>query len=154
MDKGKWTTCLPSPVSSTRIYTIVCSGDGRRAMFKLKNDVLDTCLLRRTKETRAEDMNLPPRLVTIRTLSLHPIEEDFYNALYTQTKSSFNDYVSDGTLLNNYAHIFDLLVCSTLGQFDMFCFCTHDVKYDTDENAAISRSSVYGPLSSLWKKCK
>jgi len=92
------------------IKTYGYSGDGRRAMFKLKNDVLDTCLLRRTKETRAEDMNLPPRLVTIRTLSLHPIEEDFYNALYTQTKSSFNDYVSDGTLLNNYAHIFDLLM--------------------------------------------
>jgi DNA repair protein RAD16 len=35
--------------------------------------------------------------------------EDFYQALYTQTKSSFNDYVAQGTLLNNYAHIFDLL---------------------------------------------
>jgi len=86
------------------------SGDGRRAMFKLKDQVLDKCLLRRTKETRAEDMNLPPRLVTIRTVRLHPIEEDFYNALYTQTQSSFNDYVADGTLLNNYAHIFDLLM--------------------------------------------
>ena len=86
------------------------TGDGRRAMFTLKNEVLDKFLLRRTKETRAEDMNLPPRLVSIRYLRLHPIEEDFYNALYTKTKSSFNDYVADGTLLNNYAHIFDLLM--------------------------------------------
>merc|ERR1719361_868158 len=78
--------------------------------MKLKNEVLDKCLLRRTKESRAEDMNLPPRFVTIKTIRLHPREEDFYNALYTQTKSSFNDYVSDGTLLNNYAHIFDLLM--------------------------------------------
>jgi hypothetical protein len=52
-------------------------------------------------------MNLPPRNVTIKAVRLHPIEEDFYNALYTQTSSSFNDYVADGTLLNNYAHIFD-----------------------------------------------
>jgi DNA repair protein RAD16 len=82
------------------------TGDGRRAMFTLKNEVLDKCLLRRTKESCAEDMNLPPRIVTIRTIRLHPIEEDFYNALYTQTRSSFDDYVAEGTLLNNYAHIF------------------------------------------------
>ena len=85
------------------------SGDGRRAMFKLKNDVLDKCLLRRTKETKAADLELPPRLVTLRSIRLHPVEEDFYDALYTQTKSSFDDYVAEGTLLNNYAHIFDLL---------------------------------------------
>lgn len=54
------------------------SGDGRRAMFHLKQEVLDKCLLRRTKETRAEDMNLPPRLVTIRAIRLHPVEQDFY----------------------------------------------------------------------------
>jgi DNA repair protein RAD16 len=82
------------------------TGDGRRAMFTLKNEVLDKCLLRRTKDSCAEDMNLPPRIVTIRTIRLHPIEEDFYNALYTQTRSSFDDYVAEGTLLNNYAHIF------------------------------------------------
>ena len=86
------------------------SGDGRRAMFLLKDEVLDKCLLRRTKDSRAADMNLPPRIVKIRKVRLHPIEEDFYNALYTQTKSSFSDYVADGTLLNNYAHIFDLLM--------------------------------------------
>ena len=102
------------------------TGDGRRAMFKLKNEVLDRCLLRRTKETKAEDMNLPPRIVRIKYVRLHPIEgsypsvvwspislpfraEDFYQGLYTQTKASFNDYVEEGTLLNNYAHIFDLL---------------------------------------------
>lgn len=77
--------------------------------MKLKNEVLDQCLIRRTKESRAEDMNLPPRVVKIKTIRLHPIEEDFYNGLYTETKNSFNDYVDEGTLLNNYAHIFDLL---------------------------------------------
>jgi len=86
------------------------SGDGRKAMFLLKNEVLDKALLRRTKETKAADMELPPRLVQIKPVRLHPVEEDFYSALYTQTKSSFDDYVDSGTLLNNYAHIFDLLI--------------------------------------------
>jgi SNF2 family DNA or RNA helicase len=90
-------------------------GDGRRAMMKLKNEVLDKSLLRRTKQSRAEDMCLPPRVVTIRAIRLHPREEDFYNALYTQTKSSFDDYVQEGTLLNNYAHIFDLYVARLVG---------------------------------------
>jgi DNA repair protein RAD16 len=36
-------------------------------------------------------------------------EEDFYQALYTQSQSQFNTYVTAGTLVNNYAHIFDLL---------------------------------------------
>lgn len=79
-------------------------------MFTLKTEVLDKCLLRRTKETKAADMELPPRIVQIKPIRLHPVEEDFYSALYTQTKSSFNDYVDSGTLLNNYAHIFDLLI--------------------------------------------
>jgi hypothetical protein len=50
------------------------AGDGRRAMFKLKDEILDKCLLRRTKETRAADMELPPRLVTIRYVRQHPVE--------------------------------------------------------------------------------
>ncbi len=86
------------------------SGDGRRAMFLLKNEVLDKAMLRRTKESRAADMELPPRLVTIQPVRLHPVEEDFYSALYTQTKTSFDSFVDSGTLLNNYAHIFDLLI--------------------------------------------
>lgn len=44
-------------------------------MFVLKNEVLDKCLLRRTKETQAADMELPPRIVQIRPIRLHPIEE-------------------------------------------------------------------------------
>ena len=37
------------------------SGDGRKAVLKLKNEVLDKAVLRRTKETRAEDLQLAPR---------------------------------------------------------------------------------------------
>jgi DNA repair protein RAD16 len=39
-----------------------------------------------------------------------PREADFYEALYTQSRAAFGGYVASGTLLNNYAHIFDLLI--------------------------------------------
>ena len=92
------------------------TGDGRRAMFKLKNDVLDKCLLRRTKETKAEDLNLPPRLVTISKVRLHPVEEDFYSALYTQTQSSFNDYVEEGvsSVLQRHLRYYCIIMNLTL----------------------------------------
>lgn len=37
-------------------------------------------------------------------------EQDYYEALYTQTQAQFGTYVQTGTVLNNYAHIFDLLI--------------------------------------------
>jgi len=37
-------------------------------------------------------------------------EEDFYQALYTQSQAQFNTYLQNGTVLNNYAHIFDILI--------------------------------------------
>ena len=84
--------------------------DGKRAMLKLKHDVLDKFLMRRTKASRAEDLVLPPRIVDIKYVQLHPTEEDFYSSLYTQGRTEFDSYVEEGTLLNNYAHIFDLLM--------------------------------------------
>eukprot|EP01041_Mallomonas_annulata_P005925 gene5925-11955_t len=84
--------------------------EGRKAMMKLKEQVLDEVLLRRTKTTRAEDIQLPPRLVRVRQELLNPQEEDFYQALYTQSQAQFDTYVTSGTVLNNYAHIFDILI--------------------------------------------
>lgn len=46
----------------------------------------------------------------IRKDHLDERENDFYEAIYTQSQAQFNTYVSSGTLLNNYAHIFDLLI--------------------------------------------
>ena len=99
-------------------------------MFKLKNEVLDKCLLRRTKDSRAEDMNLPPRIVSIRTIRLHPIEEDFYNALYTQTRASFDDYVAEGSLLNNYAHIFVSIFVNVIYHKEFIAHNTLMIKQD------------------------
>lgn len=84
--------------------------EGRRAMLKLKQQVLDEILLRRTKTTRAEDIQLPPRVVKVRQEKLDEKEEDFYSALYTQSQAQFNTYLQSGTVLNNYAHIFDILI--------------------------------------------
>ncbi|ETI37904.1 hypothetical protein F443_16247 [Phytophthora nicotianae P1569] len=107
-------------------------GEGKLAMQRLQNDVLQhvstafkgliygkrmpfnviclQILLRRTKEGRADDISLPPKLVRIRKDRLDERENDFYEAIYTQSQAQFNTYVSSGTLLNNYAHIFDLLI--------------------------------------------
>lgn len=42
-------------------------------------------------------------------LQLDPFEADFYQALYTQSRARFGAYVNSGTVLQNYAHLFDLL---------------------------------------------
>ena len=85
-------------------------GEGRKGMLTLKNEILDEVLLRRTKDTRADDIQLPPRIVKVRMDALDPFEEDFYEAMYTQSQAQFNTYVDAGTILNNYAHIFDILI--------------------------------------------
>ncbi|ETW01509.1 hypothetical protein H310_06173 [Aphanomyces invadans] len=84
--------------------------EGKLAMLRLQNDLLRHVLLRRTKESRADDISLPPKLVRVRRDALDEREKDFYESIYTQSKAQFNTYVSAGTLLNNYAHIFDLLI--------------------------------------------
>lgn len=33
-----------------------------------------------------------------------------FQALYTQTQAEFGTYVASGTLLNNYSHVFELLI--------------------------------------------
>lgn len=62
--------------------------------------------------------------MNIRKEPLDEQEDDFYQALYTQvslpsrdsgswspqSQAQFNTYVNAGTVLNNYAHIFDILI--------------------------------------------
>jgi SNF2 family DNA or RNA helicase len=85
-------------------------GRGRVAMHRLKHEVLDKTMLRRTKNECADVLALPPRQMYIRRLTLDVQERDFYEALYTQSQASFGAFVETGTLVNNYAHIFDLLI--------------------------------------------
>ncbi|CDJ43315.1 SNF2/RAD54 helicase family protein, putative [Eimeria tenella] len=84
-------------------------GEGIVALETLKKEVLDVCLLRRTKIERAADVKLPPLVVSIRRDALSPQERDFYEALFKQTATQFDSYVKSGTVLHNFAHIFDLL---------------------------------------------
>lgn len=50
------------------------------------------------------------RTITLRKDRFDEREDDFYEALYTQSQAQFATYVSTGTVVNNYAHIFDLLI--------------------------------------------
>ncbi|CAN7134704.1 unnamed protein product [Brassica rapa subsp. narinosa] len=82
---------------------------GKRAMILLKHKVLKDILLRRTKLGRAADLALPPRIITLRRDSLDVKESDYYESLYQNSQSQFNTYIEAGTIMNNFAHIFDLL---------------------------------------------
>ncbi|KAK1389047.1 ATP-dependent helicase rhp16 [Heracleum sosnowskyi] len=84
-------------------------GVGRNAMILLKHKILKSVLLRRTKKGRAADLALPPRMILLRKDSLDIKEEDYYTSLYNESRAQFNTYVTEGTVMNNYAHIFDLL---------------------------------------------
>lgn len=51
-----------------------------------------------------------PPTYTKRRCYFNEEELDFYESLYSDSKTKFLAYVNEGTLLNNYAHIFDLLM--------------------------------------------
>ncbi|XP_051215699.1 DNA repair protein RAD16 [Lolium perenne] len=101
--------CWWNKYIATPILHGSASFEGRRAMTLLKEKVLKGIVLRRTKIGRAADLALPTKTVTLRRDSFDKNEMEFYEALYTQSCTQFDSYVVAGTLLNNYAHIFDLL---------------------------------------------
>ncbi|KAI9469906.1 MAG: SNF2 family N-terminal domain-containing protein [Benjaminiella poitrasii] len=84
-------------------------GDGRKALKKLRL-LLDKIMLRRTKIECADDLGLPPRSVVIRRDLFSEEEEDVYTSLYSDVARTFTTYVEQGTVLNNYANIFELLM--------------------------------------------
>ena len=55
-------------------------------------------------------MHLPPLNITISMGDMTASESDFYESMYKQTKTQFDTYVDQGVLLNNYAHVFDLIM--------------------------------------------
>jgi DNA repair protein RAD16 len=84
-------------------------GAGKVAFDTLRSELLAKTMLRRTKEERKADLKLPPMKVVIRRDKLSKQEKDFYSSLYMQSVVKFDTYVHGGTILHNYAHIFDLL---------------------------------------------
>ncbi|XP_015081738.1 DNA repair protein RAD16-like [Solanum pennellii] len=99
-----WNRYIATPIKHEGSY-----GSGRDAMFLLKHKILKSILLRRSKKGRAADLALPLKIVTLRKDSLDVIEEDYYTSLYNKSQAQFNTYVKGGTVMNNYAHIFELL---------------------------------------------
>ncbi|KAK6918853.1 Zinc finger, C3HC4 RING-type [Dillenia turbinata] len=99
-----WNRYIASPIQSSGNGT-----SGRGAMLLLKHKILKSILLRRTKKGRAADLALPPRIVFLRRDALDVKEEDYYTSLYNESQAQFNTYVQQGTVMNNYAHIFELL---------------------------------------------
>ena len=83
-------------------------GDGLEAFHKL-GLLLGHIMLRRTKMERQDELQLPPKTVTMRCDYFSPEEEDFYKALYTDACTQFSSYVEQGVLLNNYANVFTLI---------------------------------------------
>ena len=84
-------------------------GLGAEAFRTLRTLVLDKVLLRRTKDERKADLNLPPMEITQRSQEPGAAEKDFYTAIYTDSQLQYSAFADKGTLLHNYAHIFDLL---------------------------------------------
>ncbi|KAI1297540.1 DNA repair protein rad16 [Mortierella claussenii] len=83
-------------------------GAGEKAFQKLRK-LLDRIMLRRTKVERADDLGLPPRKMIVSRYLFNEEEEDLYESLFSDTKRKFSTYVEQGTVLNNYANIFELL---------------------------------------------
>ncbi|CCF57912.1 hypothetical protein KAFR_0D02640 [Kazachstania africana CBS 2517] len=71
--------------------------------------LLKNIMLRRTKVERADDLGLPPRIVTVRRDYFNEEEKDLYRSLYSDVQRKYNSYVEEGVVLNNYANIFSLI---------------------------------------------
>ncbi|CAG9575087.1 putative DNA repair protein [Leishmania major strain Friedlin] len=84
-------------------------GDGRRGMMMLSNDVFSRAMLRRTKVERAADLQLPSLTIQVHCIKLTKEERNFYESLYKKSTAEFDTFVHKGTVLHNYAHIFQLL---------------------------------------------
>ena len=85
-------------------------------------------MLRRTKVDKNDELGLPPRHVITRRTYFDDEENDFYRALFSgllvpvvlllsahlflcaEATTKFQAFVNAGTVLKNYAHIFQLLM--------------------------------------------
>ncbi|KAI8866546.1 hypothetical protein GQ42DRAFT_128057 [Ramicandelaber brevisporus] len=84
------------------------TGDGLVAFRKL-HLLLSQIMLRHTKVERADDLGLPPRIMRVRRDVFNEEEREVYKSLFTNMQRQFNTYIAQGTVLNNYANIFDLI---------------------------------------------
>ena len=83
-------------------------------VFQILQTILRPILLRRTKKTQGKDGNLiiqlPEKVSKIEYIILSPEERDFYDSLYKKSKTEFDKFVQEGTLVSHYAHVFEILL--------------------------------------------
>eukprot|EP01119_Soliformovum_irregulare_P014104 TRINITY_DN3826_c0_g1_i1.p1 TRINITY_DN3826_c0_g1~~TRINITY_DN3826_c0_g1_i1.p1 ORF type:complete len:1079 (-),score=279.78 TRINITY_DN3826_c0_g1_i1:71-3307(-) len=82
--------------------------------FTRLQTILEKILLRRTKDEKIEGgksiVNLPPKVVRIRRIEAKTEESEFYQKLWNSSKDQFDDFLKSGKVMENYAHILELLL--------------------------------------------
>ena len=103
--------------------------------------VLELILLRRTKDQRIGGVpivSLPPRIIKLHAFEFREEESDFYQSLWSQSKTKFNDYINTGSVLKNYAHILELLLRLRQACNHPFLVLSSKKHSSTDHNLEVS----------------
>ncbi|KAH9259092.1 hypothetical protein BASA81_002712 [Batrachochytrium salamandrivorans] len=130
-------------------------GEGKRAMELLRDDLLGEIMLRRTKAERERDLNLPPMTVSTIEIDLSESQRDFYESIYKLSKAKFNTFVAKGTVLNNYAHVFQLLSRLRQASDHPYLILGQDaVNATTADVCAICLMNVDDPYALAIAKCR
>ncbi|KAG0266325.1 DNA helicase rad5 [Actinomortierella ambigua] len=94
--------------------TIPFESKDKDKALKVVTSVLEPLVLRRTKTTKDENgdpiIMLPEKSIEIEYLDFSEQENDIYQALFKDGKTKFSHYCAAGTVLKNYASIFQLLM--------------------------------------------
>lgn len=75
--------------------------------------ILQSLLLRRTKDQSYNGrpiLQLPTKTITLRATTFSADERIVYDDLFNKAKNTFNKYARDGTVLNNYMKVLELLL--------------------------------------------
>ncbi|KAI9797026.1 MAG: DNA repair protein rad16 [Piccolia ochrophora] len=84
-------------------------GAGKEAFRKLRI-LMERIMLRRLKIDHLSSMELPAKDIMIHNEFFGEIERDFASSIMTNTTRTFDTYVAQGVMLNNYANIFGLIM--------------------------------------------
>lgn len=104
-DQDFWTNAIMKPIRNR----------DERGLDRLRA-VLSGILLRRTKDQKTDGddgqaiVSLPPRSVAIRRVEFSEPEKQFYDALWSNSKIAFEQMLAHGTVMQNYAHVLELLL--------------------------------------------
>jgi SNF2 family DNA or RNA helicase len=104
-DQEFWTNAIMKPIRNR----------DERGLDRLRS-ALSSILLRRTKDQKVEGstteaiVNLPPRQVDIERVQFSESEQLFYDALWSNSKIAFEQMLAHGTVMQNYAHVLELLL--------------------------------------------